>query len=288
MTKMKDLINSYYSIIAESADCWNVLIKEALITFKGKQYPNFGQIVIVAGGPASGKGFVIDNLFGISGKRYDVDSLKEDIKRNAVLRKSMAAKYNVDESVFDMVTPEDVSTVHNIIRGSKLKKEYENSFFIAARNAAEELKPNLIFDKTCSSIKDVYEIVGNAIFSGYKPENIHLVWVLNDVETARRQNAERDRHVDENLLSSLHKEVANTMKTLFEHIREGQIELDGDIYIAFNKRGEDVISKKLNSGNNHFIEDANYFKIKSAGKNNIDIPASMNEKIQMYTPEQSW
>mgnify|MGYP007037146256 CR=1 FL=1 len=78
------------------------------------------------------------------------------------------------------------------------------------------------------------------------------------------------------------------MKTLFEHIREGQIELDGDIYIAFNKRGEDVTSKKLKSGNNHFIEDANYFKIKSAGSNNIDIPASMNEKIQMYTPERSW
>jgi hypothetical protein len=288
MANMKKFISSYRSIIAESTDDWNVILKEALITFKGKQYPNFGQIVIVAGGPASGKGFVIDNLFGISGKRYDVDSLKEDIKRNAVLRKSMAAKYNVNESVFDMATPEDVSVVHQIIRGSKLKKEYENSFFIAARNASEELKPNLIFDKTCSSIKDVYEIVGNAIFSGYKPENIHLVWVLNDVETARRQNAERDRHVDESLLNSLHKEVANTMKTLFEHIREGQIELDGDIYIAFNKRGEDVTSKKLKSGNNHFIEDANYFKIKSAGSNNIDIPASMNEKIQTYTPERSW
>lgn len=288
MTKMKDLINSYYSIIAESADCWNVLIKEALITFKGKQYPSFGQVVIVAGGPASGKGFVIDNLFGITGKRYDVDSLKEDVKKNKKLRQSMASKYNVDESVFDMATPEDVSTVHNIIRGSKLKKEYENAIFISARNAAKEMKPNLIFDKTCSSIKDVYEIVENAIFNGYEPENIHLVWVLNNIETATRQNAERPRHVPQNLLNSLHNEVARTMKVLFDHIANDQINLNGDIYIAFNKRGTDIQSKQLNSGNNHYIEEANYFKIKSAGKKEVNINDDINRKITDYAPPGSW
>ena len=80
MANMKKFISSYRSIIAESTDDWNVILKEALITFKGKQYPNFGQIVIVAGGPASGKGFVIDNLFDIFFQRVYVISFAADTK----------------------------------------------------------------------------------------------------------------------------------------------------------------------------------------------------------------
>lgn len=62
---MKEFIKGYYdTLFCESRD-WNTIVSEALITFGGKNYPNFGQVVIVAGGSGSGKGFVIDNLFGI-------------------------------------------------------------------------------------------------------------------------------------------------------------------------------------------------------------------------------
>ncbi len=50
-------------------------IDEALITFGGKAYPKFGQVVILAGGAGSGKGFVNSNLLGIDGKVFDVDAL---------------------------------------------------------------------------------------------------------------------------------------------------------------------------------------------------------------------
>jgi len=50
---------------------------EKLVTFGNKAYPKFGNIVILAGGAGSGKGFVSSNLLGIEGITFDVDKLKE-------------------------------------------------------------------------------------------------------------------------------------------------------------------------------------------------------------------
>lgn len=50
-------------------------LNEALITFNKKAYPKFGQVVIMAGGAGSGKGFVKDKLVGVEGMVFDVDEL---------------------------------------------------------------------------------------------------------------------------------------------------------------------------------------------------------------------
>jgi hypothetical protein len=52
-------------------------ISEALITFGKSAYPKFGNIVILAGGAGSGKGFQKNNLLGIEGTNIDVDAIKE-------------------------------------------------------------------------------------------------------------------------------------------------------------------------------------------------------------------
>ena len=52
-------------------------ISEALITFGKSAYPKFGNIVILAGGAGSGKGFQKNNLLGIEGTNVDVDAIKE-------------------------------------------------------------------------------------------------------------------------------------------------------------------------------------------------------------------
>jgi hypothetical protein len=48
---------------------------EKLITFGGQAYPKFGNIIIMAGGAGSGKGFVLGTLVGAEGKVFDVDEL---------------------------------------------------------------------------------------------------------------------------------------------------------------------------------------------------------------------
>lgn len=286
MKTYKEYLTGYYNALYQDDSDWNTIVSEALITFGGKAYPKFGQIVIVAGGSGSGKGFVIDNLFGISGKRYDVDYLKNEVKKNKEIRKRLSEKYNVDEKIFDMTTSQDVSKVHELMKVSGLKQQYENNIFTMARNAPEDKKPNLIFDKTCNSLLAILSIVNICIEHGYKPENIHLVWVLNDIHTAIQQNSERDRKVDELLLKSIHREVAHTMKGFIENFDDWLVNLNGDIYVCFNKRDVDTKSKKLNNG--FYIEDANYIKIKSAGDKNINIPNNTLEKIREYTPDGTW
>ena len=39
-------------------------LTEKLITFANKAYPKFGNVIIMAGGAGSGKGFVKDKLVG--------------------------------------------------------------------------------------------------------------------------------------------------------------------------------------------------------------------------------
>jgi hypothetical protein len=290
---MKNFIDSYYSMLfCESRD-WNTIVTEALINFGGKQYPNFGQIVIVSGGSGSGKGFIIDNLFGITGKRYDVDYLKTEVRKNHELRKILSKKFNVDEKVFDMATEEDVKTVHEIMKRSGLKQKYEANIFMTAKNADPDKKPNIIFDKTCGSITDILDIIQTCLACGYEAKNIHLVWVLNDVTTAIQQNKSRDRSVPEIILKTIHSEVAATMKKFLKNFNEWPEQLDGDIYIVFNKRDVDIRSKKLNVGKysnqpGFFIEDTNYIKIKEAGKNDITIPEEIEERIIKYVPENTW
>jgi hypothetical protein len=50
-------------------------INEALITLANKR-PKYNNIVILAGGAGSGKGFINTNLLGIEGKTFDVDEIK--------------------------------------------------------------------------------------------------------------------------------------------------------------------------------------------------------------------
>ena len=286
---MKEFIKGYYdTLFCESRD-WNTIVTEALVTFGGKNYPNFGQVVIVAGGSGSGKGFVIDNLFGITGKRYDVDYLKNEVRLNKDIRKTLCEKYGVEDKIFDMKTAEDVSAVHELMKLSGLKQKYEANIFTMAKNASVDKKPNLIFDKTCSSITDILDITTTCINHGYKPENIHLVWVLNDVETALKQNASRDRKVNPILLQTLHAEVAATMKKFLANYNDWPNKLEGDIWIVFNKQGVDSKVKKLNKGKfskneNFYIDDANYYKIKDAGNSTIVITKSLADKINSYIP----
>jgi dephospho-CoA kinase len=290
---MNELMNAYYSsLYCESTD-WNTIVSEAQITFGGKAYPKFGQVVIVSGGSGSGKGFVIDNLFGIEGKRFDVDYLKTQVAKNQQLRQKLSEEFNVPETIFDLKNSNDVSKVHEIMKKSGLKQKYENNIFMMAKNAAEDKKPNLIFDKTCKTFDDIYYIIKTVKEHGYKAENIHFVWVVSDYLTAVEQNNKRERKVDEYLLKSIHMSVANTMNYFFKMTDAIINYLNGDMWIVFNKKGVDSKVKKLKSGKysnkeNFYIEDANYFKVKSAGNKTINMTSELEHKIKSYVPAGTW
>lgn len=54
-------------------------LNEAGVTFGDTAYPKEGQVVILAGGAGSGKGFVLNNILLINGKVFDVDQIKTEV-----------------------------------------------------------------------------------------------------------------------------------------------------------------------------------------------------------------
>jgi ABC-type uncharacterized transport system YnjBCD ATPase subunit len=70
-------------------------LMEKLITFGGKAYPKYGNIVVMAGGAGSGKGFILSNLVGVEGKVFDVDELKTLASKTPAIKKRVADELGV-------------------------------------------------------------------------------------------------------------------------------------------------------------------------------------------------
>ncbi len=140
---------------------------------------------------------------------------------------------------------------------------------------------------------------------GYDKSNIHIVWVVNDIEVAIKQNAERDRRVRTEILINTHRGASQTMGDIL-NLGDGLSRyMDGDIVFAFNKVGVDSnmaknpkkvdkrvhMSDKLDglySGGGSYIVDANYFYIKRRGGKVTPISSldkEIRHKISQYVPK---
>ena len=228
-------------------------LEAKLITFGGHAYPKEGQVLILAGGAGSGKGFQLSRLIGIEGKVFDVDKFKEmavgedvskkkkELFRHFLMKHPPVADYvqenHIDFDKLNLKDPKDVSVLHHIIKLSGLDDEYKD---YVSRFSDSKTKPNLIFDKTCKSRKDLQEVFDTVVSAGYKKENIHLVWVVNDLNVAVVQNRERSRTIDEELLRKIHAGVSRTMNELIRETDGINQYVGGDVWISFNKEKVDV------------------------------------------------
>lgn len=259
------------------------ILSEKLITFGGKAYPKNGNVVIVCGGSGSGKGFVIKNLLGIQGKVLDVDRLKEFALSSKVLQSKYPELKNA--SLKDPMTTHNIH--HIIATKEKLDVKMVDTLKRSIKTSTTEL-PNLIFDITLKDFARLKEISNEVQELGYNLKNIHLVWVLTDIDSAIQQNQSRSRTVPNDILMRAHVGVANSMKQIIQGSQSIKNLLDGDIWVSFNKPNEDVSmkSKEKNKGKGNYVTKANYIKIKSQG-NFLD-PTAINpdviKKIQTYVP----
>ena len=141
-------------------------------------------------------------------------------------------------------------------------------------------KPNVIFDITLRD-KGILDLIYDyALLGQYNPENIHLVWVLNDVEVAKVQNNQRDRRVQEEILVSTHRGVSLTMKEIIKDFENTKTSkgtkisdiIKGDIWIVPNRTDDSIID------NNVFIA-FNSFKLKESGKSIKTIKEVQDERV---------
>jgi hypothetical protein len=135
--------------------------------------------------------------------------------------------------------------------------------------------PNMIFDVTLKNLGKLDKLTRAVKKLGYDSKNIHIVWVVNDIEVAIDQNAKRSRMVPVEILVNTHRGVSQTMMDIIQMGKKIKTYLDGDIVFAFNKVGVDLINRSPDpekpqkgkyAGVAGYIKDANYFYVKKAGK----------------------
>lgn len=267
----------------------SVQLDEKLITFANRAYPRSGHAVILAGGAGSGKGFILNNLIGLEGKVFDVDALKSLVLRAPKLRKRIKSEMGIDLKDIDLSKPKDVSTLHQVVGDMmKFPSKAQLAFFTDVMVKQPEDKPNVIFDVTLKDLRKLDNITRMVQDAGYDKKNIHIVWVVNDIEVAKVQNLDpkRGRVVPVEILVNTHRGASQTMLDIITMGKSLKKYMDGDIVFAFNKINVDS-ELKISKKGGAYIKDAEYFYAKRSGK----APLNLNQmgdrildKISNYVP----
>lgn len=260
-------------------------LNEVLITLGNR--PNFGQVILLAGGAGSGKGFMSMKLLGVTGKIFDVDDIKGRIihpgtpKLNAKIKEI----YGIDVTKLNLRNPDNVSLLHRINDELGISKKYQDQFFDNITKDVRKL-PNVIFDTTMKSEKKITDIVKTVQDAGYQKENIHVIWIVTDHEVAKKQNRERDRVVPEDILTDTHIGVAHTMQNLMRNSRFQEF-IDGYVYVVFNKAFVDNTLVFSEYGGS-YVKDAIILELKKknkAQKPYSEISKIFIKKIKSYVPK---
>ena len=263
------------------------LQEKLVVVNKGKKE---GQVIFLAGGAGSGKGFAIDNF--IAAESYKVVN-PDDLKVLALsLGKKKPDEYP-EYADLDMKNPEDVAKLHAIIKGKGL---FPKKMSMLMKKTESGMLPNLLIDKTMKDVDDFYEFLPTLLRAGYKPQNIHLIWVLTDYRMALVQNRKRARTVPDKILIKTHKGAARTMRDYF--IRNYPPDINGEFYVIIGGPQNTVFfsnnkGKALNGSDGlpFAIKDFQYFKLKNAGRSNIDKDSAIAKKVydlvDRYAPDLS-
>jgi|14BtaG_2_1085337.scaffolds.fasta_scaffold00448_31 hypothetical protein len=231
-------------------------LDEKLITFSNRS--PYGQIVFMAGGAGSGKGFAIDNFIDAAGfKVRDVDEMKKSVGKLDQLGKFSVDKWykkygnklkpkdkaHIEEFVLgrgmaiadvaaDLKNPNNVMSLHLIVDAMGLKDKWLINMLKGKQN--KETLPNLLFDITAKKVGSITSVIKPLVDAGYDSKNIHLIWVLTNYHLAVKQNKERSRVVPDDILLLTHEGAAKTIwSILTSGLPKG---LDGRIDVILNNR----------------------------------------------------
>ena len=211
-------------------------LDEKLITYNNRK--PYGQVVFLAGGAGSGKGFAGSNFLDSAGfKVRDVDEMKKQLQIMNRIGKidveTIIKKYGKNikptdmeqiNKVFGLETkggkkvslqnlnlknPDHVAALHYLVKAMGIK---DNSLInMLAATSNPETLPNIMFDITAKELGDITDILPLLKKAGYLSKNIHLTWVLTKYVIAMDNNKSRERMVPEDTLLKTHEGAANTV-----------------------------------------------------------------------------
>jgi len=253
--KDEDFINT-------SMKTFSQYLEEKLILYgQGKKY---GQIVFLAGGAGSGKGFAISNFMEKEKfKIRDVDEWKKSFIKMADLQDK-----HPEIKGLNLKNPKDVYKIHIFVKKLGIK---DKSLDIMLADANTDRLPNIMFDITMKDVSDIGDIIPKLEKAGYDSKNIHLTWVLTDYSVAIVNNRNRDRVVPEDIMLLSHEGAATNMYSVIKgKLPRG---LNGGVRVVLNNRENTIpyLDPKTNKSvktktGNLIIKDFTYLTFKKEGK----------------------
>ena len=237
-------------------------LEEKLIMYnQGKKY---GQIVFLAGGAGSGKGFAIDNFMeGEKFKIRDVDEWKK-----AFLKLSDTKKLYPEIKGLSLKDPKSVYKLHMFVKKKGIK---DKTLDLLLSDANQSRLPNIMFDITMKDASDIGDVIPKLIEAGYNAKNIHLTWVLTNYAVAIVNNRNRTRVVPEDIMLLSHEGAATNMY----NVVKGKLPrgLNGGVRVILNNRENtipyvDPETKKpmRTSQGDIIVKDFTYLTFKKEGK----------------------
>ena len=249
-------------------------LQEKLIMYgQGKRY---GQIVFLAGGAGSGKGFAIKNF--MEGEKFrirDVDEWKK-----AFMKLADTKNLYPEIKGLKLKNSKDVYKIHMWVKKKGIK---DASLDLLLKDANARHLPNIIFDITMKDASDIGDIIPKLTEAGYDSKNIHLTWVLTNYAVAIVNNRNRERVVPEDIMLYSHEGAATNMYDVIKgKLPRG---MNGGVRVVLNNRDNtipyvDPDTKKpiKTSQGDILIKDFTYLTFKKEGKS---IGPEMDVKRQL-------
>lgn len=238
-------------------------LEEKLIMYnQGKRY---GQIVFLAGGAGSGKGFAITNF--MEKEKFKIRDVDEWKKAFQTLADTKGIYPEIQG--LKLSNPKDVYKLHTFVRNKGIK---DKTLDLLLQDSNTNRLPNIMFDITMKDANDIGDVLPKLIEAGYDSKNIHLTWVLTNYAVAIVNNRNRERVVPEDIMLLSHEGAA---KSMYEVIK-GKLPrgLNGAVRVILNNRENtipwvDPDTKKPmkdHKSGDVLVKDFTYLSFKKEGK----------------------
>ena len=196
---------------------------------EGLQDPNIFKAFFLAGGPGSGKSYVVRKTTGGTGlKVVNSDDAFEKLLKDANLSLKMPPE---EKEPRDMVRS----------RAKEITKTRRDNY-VEGRIGLIIDGTGRDYDKIASQSKDLRQL-------GY---DTHMIFVNTSLDTALQRNAERARSVPESIVVKSWNDVQSNIGKFSQHFRENFVVVDNndageDVFVKVFKQIKGLLRKKVKS-----------------------------------------
>ena len=196
---------------------------------EGLQDPNIFKAFFLAGGPGSGKSYVVRKTTGGTGlKVVNSDDAFEKLLKDA----NLSLKMPPEEKA-----PREVQRK----RAKALTKSRRDNY-VEGRIGLIIDGTGKDYDKIASQSKDLRQL-------GY---DTHMIFVNTSLDTALQRNAERPRSVPDSIVVKSWNDVQSNIGSFSQHFRENFIVVDNndageDVFVKVFKQIKGLLRKKVTS-----------------------------------------